>query len=181
MHEVIFANHAVLLQSLLQASQNNRDRFCASLEVHRVCSCEHTASSRLRLRVRGGHCNCSGNLQKRKDITVAFCKLRSLIAVAVAIHRSHRGCLSRSRGIFVIAFVICSSFFMAAFASTWHCHNPICDLQNHLWLLLATRGIHCNRFSARSRTHHDHSCKVAGKGRAWLSSILVAEADGAKS
>ena len=160
LHAVAFANHAVLSRSLLQASRNPRDRFRDSRLVHRVRSFEHTASSRSRLRVRGRHRDRSGDSRKRKDIAVAFCKLRGHIAVAFAIR---------------------NTFIVAAFASTRHRRNHVCDLRNHLRSLLATRGIHRDRFSARSRTHRDHSCEVAGKRRAWLSSVLVAEADGAKS
>ncbi len=181
MHAVAFANHAVLSRSLLQASRNPRDRFRDSRLVHRVRSFEHTASSRSRLRVRGRHRDRSGDSRKRKDIAVAFRELLGLITVAVAICRNHRCCLSRSHGMLAIAFAICNSFIVAAFVSTRHCCNHVCDLRNHLRSLLATRGIHRDRFSARSRTHRDHSCEVAGKRRAWLSSVLVAEADGAKS
>ena len=168
---LLLSKFATCMRSLLRTTQCCHGRFCKLREtiaiafaicgvVHCVCSFEHTASSRLRLRVRGRHCDRSGDSRKRKDIAVAFCKLCGLIAVAFAIR---------------------NTFIVAAFVSTRHRRNHICDLRNHLRSLLATRGIHRDRFSARSRTHRDHSCEVAGKRRAWLSSVLVAEADGAKS
>ena len=153
----------MLSRLLLQASRNHCDCFCDLRVVHRVCSFEHTALSRSRLRVRGRHRDRSGDSRKRKNIAVAFRELCGLIAIAVTICKSHRGCLLRSHGIVVIAFAIRSSFIVAAFASTRHHRNRVCDLRNHLRLLLVTRGIHRDRFSARSRTHRDHSCKVEGK------------------
>ena len=195
---VIFREPASLSRSPLRVCELHRSRFrefvkCITLAFEQVCDLHAVASA--------NHAVLSRSFL-RETIAIAFaihswlivfalsstrhrhgCDCESVegIAIAQAIRRSHRGRLSRSRGILAIAFAIRSSFIVAAFASTQHHRNRVCDLRNHLRSLLATRGIHRDRFSARSRTHCDHSCEVAGKRRAWLSSVLVAEADGAKS